>query len=62
MSKIRYGVPYQGSKNKIAEQIINILPNAENLYDVFAGGCAEEKLFIPNKWVDWYNNYKNTLF
>ena len=36
----RYGVPYMGSKNDIAEQIINIVPQARNFYDLFAGGCA----------------------
>lgn len=36
----RYGVPYMGSKNDIAEQIINIVPKARNFYDLFAGGCA----------------------
>ena len=36
----RYGVPYMGSKNDIAEQIIDIVPQARNFYDLFAGGCA----------------------
>ena len=36
----RYGVPYMGSKNDIAEQIIEIVPQARNFYDLFAGGCA----------------------
>ena len=36
----RYGVPYMGSKNDIAEQIIQIVPQARNFYDLFAGGCA----------------------
>ena len=35
-----YGLPYQGSKNKIAEFIISKLPRAEHFYDLFAGGCA----------------------
>ena len=35
-----YGLPYQGSKNKIAEFIISNLPRAEHFYDLFAGGCA----------------------
>ena len=35
-----YGLPYQGSKNKIAEFIISKLPIAEHFYDLFAGGCA----------------------
>ena len=29
-----------GSKNDIAEKIINIVPQARNFYDLFAGGCA----------------------
>ena len=36
----RYGVPYMGSKNDIAVQIIEHLPQARNFYDLFAGGCA----------------------
>ena len=35
-----YGLPYQGSKNQIAEFIISNLPRAEHFYDLFAGGCA----------------------
>ena len=36
----KYGILYQGSKNKIAEKIIDLLPPADNFYDLFAGGCA----------------------
>lgn len=36
----KYGVPYQGSKSKIAEQIIDLLPSATHFVDVCAGGCA----------------------
>lgn len=36
----KYGLPYQGSKNKLAERIAALLPPATHLYDVFAGGCA----------------------
>lgn len=35
-----YGIPYQGSKNRIAKKIIDLLPPAEAFVDVFAGGCA----------------------
>ena len=35
-----YGLPYQGSKNKIAEWIVEQLPSANTLVDLFAGGCA----------------------
>ena len=37
---MRYGLPYQGSKSKLAERIVALLPEAEQLYDLFAGGCA----------------------
>lgn len=37
---MRYGLPYQGSKNKLVKRIVDLLPPAEHLYDVFAGGCA----------------------
>lgn len=36
----KYGLPFQGSKNKLAERIVALLPPATHLYDVFAGGCA----------------------
>ena len=35
---MKYGYPYRGSKSKIAPDIINALPKADNLYDLFAGG------------------------
>lgn len=37
---MRYGVGYQGSKNKIAEWVVENLPSGEILVDLFAGGCA----------------------
>lgn len=40
MSDDRLGVPYQGSKNKIAKQIVSFLPPAPVFVDAFCGGCA----------------------
>ena len=40
MSDNRFGVPYQGSKNKIAKQIVSFLPPASVFVDAFCGGCA----------------------
>lgn len=37
---MRYGIPYKGSKNKIAEWVVGLLPEADTLVDLFAGGCA----------------------
>ena len=37
-----YGVPYKGSKNLLAEPIVEALPTrgADTFVDLFAGGCA----------------------
>ena len=37
---MNYGLPYKGSKNRIAKKILDALPAAPVLYDVFCGGCA----------------------
>lgn len=37
---MNYGLPYIGSKNRIAKKILDVLPAAPVLYDVFCGGCA----------------------
>ena len=37
---MNYGLPYEGSKNRIAKKILDVLPPAPVLYDVFCGGCA----------------------
>ena len=41
---MRYGVPYKGSKNKIAEELAQAIPHPHgshtHFYDLFAGGCA----------------------
>ena len=48
---MRYGVPYQGSKNKIAEWVIDNLPEDEILVDLFAGGCAvTHAALLSGKW------------
>lgn len=35
-----YGLPYKGSKSKIAEWVVAHIPKAPVLVDIFAGGCA----------------------
>ena len=37
---MNYGLPYKGSKNKLAERIIDLLPKRTHLIDLFCGGCA----------------------
>lgn len=36
----KYGLPYQGSKNAIADKIISALPSGNRFVDLFGGGCA----------------------
>ena len=51
----RYGLPYKGSKSKLAAKIFEIFPTAENFYDLFAGGCAMTHFAIAHK------NYKRIV-
>ena len=51
---MNYGLPYMGSKNRIAEWVVDILPSSDRLYDLFAGGCAiTHCAMLSGKW----NNY-----
>ena len=46
-----YGLPYMGSKRKIADDIIRELPRGEVLVDLFAGGCAiTHCALLSGKW------------
>ncbi len=56
-SKHRYGVPYQGSKNQIAEWVVDFLPAAHNFVDVFAGGCAiTHRAMMVGRWNNFIAN------
>lgn len=35
-----YGLPYQGSKNRVIGWLMSSLPGADTFVDLFAGGCA----------------------
>ena len=59
---MNYGLPYQGSKNRIAKRLVDALPPAPVLYDVFCGGCAvthaamlsgKYQRFVINDRRDW---------
>lgn len=46
-----YGIPYMGSKNTIAHIIVDVLPKAENFYDLFCGGCSiTHCAMLSKKW------------
>lgn len=50
-----YGLPYTGSKNRLAEKIIHHLPEADTLVDVFFGGGAITHCAMV------HNKYKNYI-
>lgn len=46
-----YGIPYRGSKSRIAKWLIDQLPPGEILVDIFAGGCAvTHAALLSGKW------------
>ena len=48
---MRYGMPWQGSKSRIAEQLVAVLPSSHTLVDLFAGGCAvTHAALLSGKW------------
>ena len=51
----QYGLPYKGSKSKIAAELFRCFPKRDNFYDLFAGGCAMTHYALANK------NYKRII-
>ena len=48
---MRYGLPYKGSKNQIAEWIVEQLPEGEVFVDLFCGGGAvTHAAMLSRKW------------
>ena len=46
MSVKNFGLPYTGSKSRIAPWLMGLLPDCEHFVDVFAGGCAVSHAMI----------------
>lgn len=62
MARKTYGVPYSGSKNRLAEDIIDMLPAGDRLVDLFAGGCAiTHCALMSGKWKKILNNDRYPL-
>lgn len=63
MSKDLYGIPYMGSKTKMARTIHRILPSGERFVDLFGGGFAmsHSALLLPGKYKSVLYNDFNTL-
>ena len=47
----RYGVPYRGSKSRIAQWVVRHIPSAEVFIDIFGGGCAvTHAALLEGRW------------
>lgn len=59
---MRYGIPYMGSKSKIAEDIISFLPSGKRFVDLFGGGFAMSHCaLLSNKYEKVLYNEINPL-
>lgn len=60
---MKYGITYQGSKNAIAEKIIEVLPSGRRFVDLFGGGGAiSHCAVLSGKWEKViYNEYNPLL-
>lgn len=57
-----YGIPMQGSKSRIADKIIDLLPSATHVYDLFGGGCAlSHAALLSGKFQILRRAYKRVL-
>ena len=61
---MNYGIPYKGSKNKIAENIIAQLPPAKHFYDLFGGGGAMTHCALLSSKYEFvhYNEFNPLVF
>ena len=51
-----YGIPYQGSKDKLVHKLGAILPKAQNFYDLFGGG------FSVSHYMAFHNKYPHVHY
>lgn len=57
-----YGMPYRGSKSRLADAIIDALPPAKHFYDLFGGGGAiTHAALLSGKWEVVHYNELNPL-
>ena len=59
---MNYGIPYMGSKSKIAKALIAILPKGDRFVDLFGGGAAMSHCaLLSGKYKQVYYNDINPL-
>lgn len=56
-----YGIPYMGSKDSIAKELIKIFPNADNFYDLFGGGFSITHAILRHRSRDYKEFHFNEI-
>jgi site-specific DNA-adenine methylase len=57
----KYGIPYMGSKGSHAEQILSLIPEADNLYDLFGGGFSISHCALSSFRKKWKHVHYNEI-
>ena len=58
----KYGIPYMGSKDKIADDILSVLPRGKRFVDLFGGGFAmSHAALLSGKYEQVFYNELNPL-
>ena len=57
----KFGIPYMGSKGKIAESISMLFPKADNFYDLFGGGFSISHCMLMTKSHRFKNFHYNEI-
>ena len=58
----KYGIPYMGSKDKIADDILSVLPGGKRFVDLFGGGFAmSHAALLSGKYEQVFYNEINPL-
>lgn len=59
---MNFGLPYKGSKSRIAVELCSKLPSAEHFYDLFVGsGAVAHRVIFENRWKHVHINDINPL-
>jgi hypothetical protein len=57
----QYGIPYQGSKSAICDNLIRVFPKADNFYDVFGGGFSVTHAMLVRRPKDYQRFFFNEI-
>jgi site-specific DNA-adenine methylase len=57
----KYGIPFRGSKQAIADKLISAFPKADNFYDLFGGGGSITHAIALNRSQDYKQFHYNEI-